>query len=268
VSSWLRSAASPPLLIGVVHLLATPGAPRFAGDLEAVLERAAQDARALRSGGCDALIVENLGDLPYFARRVPPETVGALALALARVSAAAPGLPLGVNVLRNDARAALGLCALGAAGFLRVNVHTGAAVGDQGLLVGRAAATLRERARLCPRALLLCDVHVKHATPLGRESLAEAAADTLHRGLADALVVSGRATGRAPTPAAVAEVRAAAGGAPILIGSGLDPHNARELCAAADGAIVGTAFKQDGRIDAPVEEARVARVRQALDRAR
>jgi membrane complex biogenesis BtpA family protein len=264
----LRLSRERPLLIGVVHLLATPGAPRFAGDLEAVLFRAVEDARALARGGCDALIVENLGDVPFFARRVPPETVAAMALALRRVGEAAPGLQLGVNVLRNDARAALGLCAATGAGFLRVNVHTGAAVGDQGLLVGRAAHTLRTRARLCPGASLLCDVHVKHASPLGGETVAEAAADLVQRGLADVLVVSGAATGRPPSPERVAEVRSASGAAPVLIGSGLVPDNAAALLEHADGAIVGTWLKRAGRVDEPVELERVVAVRAALDATR
>jgi membrane complex biogenesis BtpA family protein len=189
-------------------------------------------------------------------------------LALGRVGEAVPSLQLGVNVLRNDARSGLGLCAATSAGFLRVNVHTGVAVGDQGLLVGRAAHTLRTRARLCPGASLLCDVHVKHASPLGHETVAEAAVDLVQRSLADVLVVSGAATGRAPTPARVAEVRAVAGTAPVLVGSGLDPDNAAGLLEHADGAIVGTWLKRHGRVDEPVELERVVAVREALDAAR
>jgi len=110
-------------------------------------------------------------------------------------------------------------------------------------------------------------VHVKHATPLGSETIVQAAEETLGRGLADALIVSGRATGAAPDPDDLARVRevAQARGAPLLIGSGLDAANARGLMAHADGAIVGTALKRDGRVEAPVELARVQRLRAALD---
>ena len=256
-----------PLLIGVVHLAATPGSPGYCGSMELLLSRAADDARALAQGGCDALIVENFGDVPFHKRRVPAETIAALALAIERVRAAAGTLPLGVNVLRNDARAALGLCAATGAGFIRVNVHTGAASTDQGLIEGDAARTLRERARLCPGVEILADVHVKHATPLGSETIAQAAEETLGRGLADALIVSGRATGAAPDPIDLARVRevAQARRAPLLIGSGLDAANARELMRHADGAIVGTALKRDGRVEAPVELARVQSMRAALD---
>jgi membrane complex biogenesis BtpA family protein len=258
------------LLIGVVHLAPTPGAPRAAREqpLERLLERAAADARALAAGGADALLVENFGDAPFHAARVPPETVAAMALALASVGAAAPDLPLGVNVLRNDARSALGLCAATRASFVRINVHTGVAVADQGLLHGAAALTLRERARLAPGVLLLCDVEVKHARPLAGRTLEEEAADTVERGLADALIVTGAATGQAPDVERVRRVVRSAAGRPVLIGSGLTPENAAELLdpgAGAAGAIAGTALKRDGRVENPVELARVRALRAALD---
>lgn len=257
-----------PALIGVVHLLATPGAPGFGGSFAAVLERAAEDARALVNGGVDALLVENFGDAPFFAQDVPGETVAALALALRAVQEVAAGRAVGVNVLRNDARAALGLCAATGAAFVRVNVHTGAMVTDQGLIQGRAAETLRERERLCPQVALLADVHVKHATPLGRETLAEAALDAWQRGGADALILTGARTGAPPARADLLEVREQVGACPLLIGSGLDERGAAELLALADGAIVGTALERGGRSGEPVEEGRVARLRACFDAAR
>ena len=257
--------ASRPAFFGVVHLLPTVGAPRFGGSCAEVLERAAADARALVDGGVDGLIVENYGDAPFFAARVPAESVATLALALREVRHVAGSRPVGVNVLRNDARAALGLCAAAGAGFLRVNVHTGVMVSDQGLLEGRAAETLRERARLCPAAALFADVHVKHATPLGQESLAEAAADAWQRGGADALVLTGSRTGEPPTADDFERVRVRVGACPVLVGSGLDEHNAAELLARADGAIVGSALERSGRAGEPVAEARVARRRARVD---
>jgi membrane complex biogenesis BtpA family protein len=252
-------------LIGVVHLLATPGAPRFAGDVARLLARAESDARALREGGADAIVVENFGDVPFVRERVAPETLATLALAVERVRAVAGDLPVGVNVLRNDARAGLGLCAATGASFLRVNVHTGAMLTDQGLIEGRAAETLRERARLCPQAWILADVHVKHATPLGRETIEEAAAEALERGLADALVLSGVRTGAPPGDDLPRSVRRRLPGATLLIGSGLDRSNAARLLACAQGAIVGTALQEDGITGAPVDPRRVDALRAVLD---
>ncbi len=254
------------ILIGVVHLPATPGAPGYEGSMGTLLEHTLADARALVQGGADALLLENHGDAPFFAQEVPGETVAALALALREARAIAAERPVGVNVLRNDARAALGLCAATGASFLRVNVHTGVMATDQGLIQGRAAETLRERARLCPAVAILADVHVKHATPVGRETLADAADDAAGRGRADALILTGARTGAPPARGALESVRERVSLVPLLIGSGLTESNAPELLRLADGAIVGTALKRGGRIEEPVDEDRVARLRAVFDR--
>jgi membrane complex biogenesis BtpA family protein len=263
--SMSRLFSRRPCFIGVVHLAPTPGAPRFEGSFENVVRRAVEDARALRSGGCDALIVENFGDAPFFPRRVPAETVASLALCVSAVSEAAEGLPVGVNVLRNDARSALAIAAVTRAEFVRINVHTRACVTDQGILQGGAHETLRERARLAPGVALLCDSHVKHGRSLGDEALSEAVSDLVRRGLADAVIVTGRATGMPPLGSALEEAREAAAGVPILIGSGLDDRNAAALLPLADGAIVGTFLKRDGRVENPVDAQRVERIARIME---
>jgi membrane complex biogenesis BtpA family protein len=261
----LNFSARAPLLIGVVHLSPTPGSPRYGGSFQDVVERACADAVALAENGCDALIVENFGDTPFHPANVPPETVASLALCVERIAERVRALPIGVNVLRNDARAALAICATTSACFVRVNVHCGAAVTDQGFVEGRAHETLRERARLGKAVSILADAHVKHATPLSRESLSEAVSDLVGRGLADAVIVSGRATGHAPTPDDVRDAQRAAGGKPVLVGSGLTVDNAKELMQHAAGAIVGTSLKRDGRVELAVDPARVARLRTTFD---
>ena len=241
-----------PLFIGVVHLQATPGAPDFGGSLSALFDAAVRDAQAFVEGGADALVVENFGDAPFFADRVPPETLATLTAAIERVSDVARGLPVGVNVLRNDARAGVGICAATSASFLRVNVHAGAMVTDQGVIAGCAAETLRERARLCPDVVIAADIHVKHATPLGRESLEDAADEAYLRGNADVLIVSGTRTGRPTDLADVIRVKEHLPGAPVWIGSGLDSNEAgEELMRHADGAIVGSALKAAPESTAP-----------------
>ncbi len=262
-------SGEPPFLVGVVHLLPTPGSPRAGADaLSRVLARAVEDARALVAGGCDALIVENFGDAPFHPREVPPETVASLALAASAVISIAGATPVGVNVLRNDARAAIGICAATGASFVRVNVHAGAAATDQGILEGRAHETLRERARLAPGVALLADAHVKHATPLGRESLGDAVRELVQRALADAVLVTGRATGSPPSIEDLREAREAAGTAPVLAASGVTVENAEEILRHVDGAIVGTSLERDGRTAEPIDPARVVRLRAVFDRRR
>jgi membrane complex biogenesis BtpA family protein len=250
-------------LIGVVHLGPLPGAPRWAGDLAKVVTAAVADARAYVRGGADAVCIENFGDVPFTRGTVGPETVAAMAVA-GRAVREAVRLPLGFNVLRNDARAALALCAACGGNFIRVNVLTGAMVTDQGVIEGDAYAVARYRQAICPSALIFADVQVKHAVPLGELPIAIAARDTVERGLADALIVSGTGTGVATNPSDVAQVRAACPGTPVLLGSGVTAANAGDYLRAADAVIVGSSVKRSGRVANPVDPARVAALRRAM----
>jgi hypothetical protein len=251
------------LLIGVVHLQPLPGSPRWRGDLESVIDFAVNDARAYERGGAHALFLENFGDVPFTKGCVAPETIAAMAAA-GRAIRQAVKLPLGFNVLRNDARAALALCAVCGGAFIRVNVHTGAMLTDQGLIEGHAYDTLRYRQRICPPAQIFADVHVKHAVPLGNWTLSDAARDTVERGLADALIVSGAGTGLAADLADVERVRRTCPATKILLGSGVTLDNVRAFLPAADGFIVASSLKLNGRLANPVDPKRVAALMQAL----
>lgn len=248
-------------IIGMVHLRPLPGSPRWAGSMQDVLRAAERDARALEEGGVDALIVENFGDAPFLPARVAAETVAAMTCAVEQVMRAV-SLPVGVNVLRNDALSALGICAAVGAAMIRVNVHTGAMLTDQGWINGTAHETLRVRERICSNVAVLADILVKHATPPAGLTIEDAARDTWHRGLADALIVSGAGTGLPARSEDAERARRAVPEASILIGSGLTEENAPELLRYADGAIVGSAFKESGLADSPVL---VGRVRQLID---
>ena len=216
-----------PHLVGMVHLLPLPGAPRFAGSMDQVIESAVSDARALQSAGFPGLLVENFGDAPFRGDRVDPETVAAMALAIDAVRGET-SLPAGVNVLRNDALAALGIAAATGAGFIRVNVLTGVMYTDQGPLVGKASELLRRRSDLAPQVEIWADVLVKHATPPHGLTADQAARDTVERGLADAVIVSGSGTGEEPDLAQAAAIAAAVPkGTRIVVGSGATPGQSR-----------------------------------------
>src|ERR1700682_1459178 len=176
-------------VIGMVHLGPLPGAPGYAGSLDAVLVRALTDAESLFRGGVDAIAIENFGDRPFRKNRVDPETIAAMTRVVAEIARVVP-VPFGVNVLRDDALAALGVAAATGASCIRVNVHGGAMVADQGVIEGEAAETLRRRTVLAPEVMIFADHDVKHATPLGADDPLQSARDLRLRGLADALIVS------------------------------------------------------------------------------
>ena len=244
-------------LIGMVHLPPLPGSPRWEGSMDRVAAAALDDARALVEGGLGALLVENYGDAPFTTGRVAPATVAAMGVIAAELRHAFPKTPLGVNVLKNDARAALAIaCAVGGR-FIRVNVHAGAVVADQGIVQTTAYRTLRDRRLLGQPADRPGHGPVRLGVPV---ELEQTARDLVHRGLADALVVSGPGTGRATPVADVKRVRLAVPDVPLLVGSGVTPETVAELLSLADAVIVGTYVKAGGDVRRPVDPARVERL--------
>jgi membrane complex biogenesis BtpA family protein len=248
-------------VIGMVHLPALPGAPKYDGDRAAIAEAATRDARRLAAGGVDAIMVENFGDAPFYPDDVPKHVVASMTRAT-RAVVETVDVPVGVNVLRNDADAALSVAAAAGGDFVRVNVHTGARVTDQGVIDGAAHETMRLRERIDADVALLADHDVKHSAPIAaRGFTAESVADGVERGLADAVVVSGTGTGhetdRSDLEHAVERRDANDLNTPILVGSGVTADTAGEILDLADGVIVGTALKEDGDVGKPVSEARV-----------
>ena len=240
-----------PRLIGMVHLGPLPGAPGYLGEIDGLLAAAMRDARVLADAGFDAVMVENFGDAPYFPEAVPPVTVAAMARAVGAVRDAIE-IPVGVNVLRNDALAAVSIAAATGASFIRVNVLHGTMTTDQGGITGRAAEVARLRRALAPDLWVMADVFVKHAVPPPGLSLEQATADLASRGGAGAIIVSGDATGKAPGIGTVRKVKAGAGDVPVYLGSGVTATTLPRFLAVADGAIVGTAAKQRGVTTNPV----------------
>ncbi len=244
-------------IIGMIHLSALPGSPRAHGGFHEVLGRALADAETLAAGGCHALMMENFGDIPFVPGRVTATVVAAMTKVAVEVKRKV-SLPLGINVLRNDGISALAIAHAADADFIRVNVLTGARVTDQGVIGGIADVLLREQSATgAGRIKILADVDVKHSAALAARPLADEVKDTLLRGLADAVIVSGSGTGAAVDLNKLKQVREAAQRAPVLIGSGVSVDSLEGLMPYASGFIVGTSLKKDGRADQKVELKRV-----------
>lgn len=251
-------------LVGMVHLPALPGSARYSGaDIETILAHAVADAQALEAGGANAIMIENFFDAPFAKETVPPHTLAAITRAVTVIRATTT-LPLGVNVLRNDSRSALAIAHICGAQFIRINVFVGAAVTDQGLIEGTARTAILYRRELNADVAIWADVFVKHAVQLGGGAIEDAARDAVLRGMADALIVSGAATGSYTDPAEVQRVKEAVPGTPLLIGSGFSVQTAHSLLTHADGAIVGTSLKRNGRVAEPVDSERVRDLRSAM----
>ncbi|MBO4350015.1 MAG: BtpA/SgcQ family protein [Proteobacteria bacterium] len=249
-------------VIGMIHLRALPGTPGNSLAMKAILDEALYDAETLAKGGCDALLVENMADLPYLNGHVGPEIVAAMAIAVDRVVSRFD-LPVGVQVLAGANCEAMGLATYAGAQFIRAEAFAYAHVADEGLMNASAAEVLRLRKHLNSNVKVWADVQKKHAC---HAITSDAKLVDLAHGFefcgADALIVTGVSTGCEAHIEDVAQVRPA--GLPVVIGSGITAANAAKFAAAADGLIVGTSIKIDGNWRNPVDLARVQAIAREL----
>ncbi|NJK37200.1 MAG: BtpA/SgcQ family protein [Oscillatoriales cyanobacterium RM2_1_1] len=250
-------------VIGVVHLLPLPTSPCWGGNLTEVIARAEQEATALASGGVHGIIVENFFDAPFAKDQVNPAIVSAMTLIVQRLMNLVT-VPLGINVLRNDAQSGLAIAACTDAQFIRVNVLNGVVATDQGLIEGNAHQLLRYRRELGCDVKILADVLVKHGRPLSSPNITMAVTDATERALADGIIFSGWGTGHPPSLEDLELAQAAAGSTPIFIGSGATWENIPKLIQAADGVIVASSLKRHGRINQPIDPSRVQQFVEAM----
>ena len=261
-----RARMATPRIIGVIHVRPLPGSAGWDGDLERLCLEAIAEARLYRQVGIDAIVVENMHDVPYLRGRVEPETTAAMAVVARAVKEVVGPLPVGVQLLAGANREALGVAVAAGLDFLRVEGFAYAHVADEGLIQASAAELIRARAALRATSIeVLADIKKKHASHALTADLSIVdVAEGTEFCRADGLIVTGLATGKAPMPATVDEVRTHTR-VPVLVGSGVTPDNASSF-SQADGLIVGSFFKRDGGWENPVDGDRVRTFLRAMGR--
>ncbi len=252
-----------PALIGVIHLPPLPGAPHSHGHEPAMIlqdagAQALKEAEIFMKAGFDGIILENYGDAPFFKEHVPAETVASMSV-IAGAVRQFTNIKVGINILRNDALSALSVAAVTGCDFIRVNILSGVAATDQGIIEGQAAILHRERVRFHAPVAFLADVHVKHSKSLSSDDIHLAFEELVERSFADGVILTGATTGRMIDLKQIQSLSKVAQSlkTPIYLGSGVTLDTISEVKRYVDGIIVSSALRKGGRAGAPLEEKRV-----------
>ena len=263
-------------IVGMIHVGALPGTPRHSGSMDSVLARVREEARIYAEAGFDGLLIENMHDVPYLKGGVGPEITAAMTAAgvVARETwqDARGGeiVPLGVQILAAANREALATALACGAAYVRVENFAYAHVADEGLMpTAEAGPLLRYRKQIGAEHIkIFADVKKKHSSHAitADVSLDEAARTAEFFG-ADALIVTGAATGQPTAVEDVATVRAAVR-VPVAIGSGLTPRNLPTLWPHANVFIVGSFLKRDGVWSNPIDVERMGAFLDAVNELR
>ena len=258
--------AKPKPVIGVIHVGALPGTPRGTQEVAELVASARREARIYKEAGVDAVIIENMHDVPYLRGEVGPEVVAAMTAIATEVKSACE-LPVGIQILAGANIEAMAVAHAAGLDFIRAEGYAYAHVADEGLIQSSAAKLLRYRKLIgAEHVQVWADIKKKHAAHAitADVTLGETAETVEFMGAACA-IVTGSATGKAPSVADVKEAKAHCN-LPVFLGSGITDGNIVEFYHEADGFIIGSAFKRDGLWSNTIDPARVASLMKAVQR--
>ncbi len=268
----MLSFDSKPVAIAVIHL---PNLRRIAFEkrVDDLVRYVENEIRIVAEAGFDGVVIENFNDKPYGKRVRDPEILGLASIALYVARKNFDGL-LGLSLLRCSAVEAYRIAYAMGADFVRVNTLVETIATDSGL-IEPTAPELAELRIFMPGLKIFADVLCKHSGSLDlllrfvtnlatnrgdwatilRETIIEIVKDLTERGCADAIIVTGGRTGEPPSLDLVKLVREATS-LPLIVGSGATPENVEKYLRYADGVIVGSYIKKDGRAGNPTDPER------------
>lgn len=261
--SWLKEViGTEKAIIAMCHMQAMPGDPYYDKEkgMKMVIEKAKQDLEALQEGGVDAVMFSNEFSLPYLTK-VRTETVAAMARVIGELQPYI-SVPYGVNCLW-DPIASLDLAVAVDAKFVR-EIFTGVYASDFGLWNTNCGEVVRHQREIgAENVKLLFNIVPEAAKYLADREIESIAKTTVFNCRPDALCVSGATAGSATDPEILRRAKGAAGDTVVLANTGCRVNTIENLLSIADGAVVGTTFKYEGKFENQTD---VNRVREFMDK--
>ena len=239
-------------IIAMCHLQAMPGDPGYDEEkgMEWVVEMARYDLKGLQDGGVDAVMFSNEFSLPYLTQ-VKPVTSAAMARIIGELKHEIK-IPFGVNVLW-DPYASIDLAAATDALFIR-EIMSAVYASDFGLWTTNAGAVARHKLDVNRKDLkLLFNIVPEAAKYLGDRSIEEIAKTTVFNHKPDGLCVSGLTAGAETDSQILCKVKNIVPETAVFCNTGCRINNIERQLSYADGAIVGTTFKVDGKFENAVD---------------
>ncbi|MEK7829555.1 MAG: BtpA/SgcQ family protein, partial [Acidobacteriota bacterium] len=249
--------SKPKRIIGMIHVGALPGAPANRQSVAEIIAQAVSEAAVYRQAGVDAIAIENMHDVPYLRGEAGPEIVAAMSLVGLAVKAESR-LPVGVQILAGANIEAMAVAHAANLDFVRAESFVFAHVADEGLIESSAAKLLRYRKMIgADRVQVWADVKKKHSShAITADISLGVMAETVEFMRGDAVIITGSATGDPPKLADVEEAKTHCR-LPVILGSGVDDQNIAEFWPKADGFIIGSYFKREGKWQNEVDAQRV-----------
>ena len=258
----------PKFLAAMIAVLPLPGSPLYDGDDQKVIDQALADLDVYKEEGVDSILLENDHDLPYIQPPLDEKGIALMTEIVKEVRRRFDG-PIGIQMLEAANIMSLEIAAEADLDYIRVEAFVFAHVGGSGIINGSAGKVLRRRKeRKAEHIKVFADVKKKH----GSHSLTIDLdiKDEIMQAeffLADGVIVTSQFTGINPDKNDLIKAKSATK-LPVLIGSGMTAENIQDYLPLADGFIVGSYFRKDGKFLETLEPERLNKFMQVFAAAR
>jgi membrane complex biogenesis BtpA family protein len=233
-------------VIGMIHVEALPGTPRYKNNISEIIEKALKEAEIYKKAGIDALAIENMHDIPYIKTNIGPEITAAMSVIGYEIKKAS-NLVCGIQILAGANKEALAVAKAANLDFIRAEGFVFAHVADEGIMESCAGELLRYRKMInAENILVFTDIKKKHSSHAitADVDICETAKAAEYF-LSDGLIITGTSTGAEAKPDEIETVKNKVK-IPVLVGSGVTLNNLEAYLKISDGMIVGSYFKKDG----------------------
>lgn len=246
-------------VIGVIHLQALSGTPNNSLEPKEILEMAVDEAKIYKRAGIDAIMIENMHDVPYMKGSVGHEITALMTLIGYEVKAETQ-LPTGIQILAAANKEAMASAMAAGLDFIRAEGYVFAHTADEGIIESQAGELLRYRKQIgADRIAVFTDIKKKHsAHALTQDVTLLDTAKAARFFLSDGVIVTGNHTGVPPAEVDLKILKEHLD-FPVIIGSGMTLEMLQKYKPLCDGMIVGSHFKKEGYWSNALEYDRVAR---------
>ena len=246
-------------VIGMIHLKALPGTPKYKFDSSYIIDEALKEARIYNDAGIDAIMIENMHDVPYLKGKVGHEISSIMTLVAYQIKQQTQ-LPLGIQILAGANKEALAVANASGANFIRSEGFVYAHVADEGIIESQAGELLRYRKQIeAEHVAIFTDIKKKHSSHAITDDVS--LLDTAKAAqffLSDGVVVTGNHTGISPSLEDLNDLKESLN-FPVIVGSGITQENVKSYLPICDAMIVGSYFKEGGYWENELSYDRVAK---------
>lgn len=243
----------------MIHVDALPGTPKNNYSPKEIIAKAIAEAKTYYESGLTSVAIENMHDVPYLKSNVGHEISTLMAIIGYEIKKQTP-LICGIQILAGANKEALSAAHSASLDFIRAEGFVYGHLADEGYIDSQAAELLRFRKQIgAEQIMIFTDIKKKHSShAISSDTSIEEHAHAAEFFLSDALIITGKSTGLETDVIDIKNAKNASN-LPVLIGSGITASNFKEYYHLANGFIVGSHFKKDGKWQNPPDKERINR---------